>query len=728
MHMNKDYFGWINFYMELADKLLPYENDRTTLIEKVKTVYANINMRLPKLEKDDNIVDIDPFTIFGLFNKGITDANRTKILRGFAKEFEVNATVPESFSGIPVLMAMSATFYYFIDKRQDSDIENLWRVFKTALAYEKEHSEQNKQNFIEAYDTAMQQKGVKWNLTMGLYWIRPYEFMNLDSRNRWFICEYENLPEAYLSSIGDLDEVPSGEEYLSIVDVSRQLLVQNNLRYKNFPELSYYAWTVSEQVNEENRIAEKTGTRDKGGEAIGDKDIHTVHYWVYSPGYGSVMWEKFYEDGIMAIAREYIGDLSQYESRTEMQKAMQEYAANNPDPEVKATSYQNASLETWQFVHELKPGDVIFAKGGKHSILGRGIVTSEYIYDENYSDEYRNIRKVNWTHKGEWPHPGAAITKVLTDMTDYTDYVKKLNALFEDEETGEVEEAVIEYPIYTAEDFLSEVYMSEKDYTVLSNLLKNKMNIILKGAPGVGKTFAAKRLAYSIMGVKDPNRVMMVQFHQSYSYEDFIMGFRPAGSGFELKKGPFYNFCKTAEQDLENDYYFIIDEINRGNLSKIFGELFMLIENDKRGVSLQLLYADEKFSVPENVYIIGMMNTADRSLALLDYAFRRRFAFFEFTPAFETKGFREYRQSRQNPKFDNLIAAVQKLNNAIENDESLGSGFRIGHSYFCTKNEIDDMWLESVINYELLPLLQEYWFDEPNKVRDWEYTLREAIK
>ncbi len=155
----------------------------------------------------------------------------------------------------------------------------------------------------------------------------------------------------------------------------------------------------------------------------------------------------------------------------------------------------------------------------------------------------------------------------------------------------------------------------------------------------MGKTYAAKRLAYSMMGVKDIERVMMVQFHQSYSYEDFIMGFRPSSTGFELRKGVFYNFCKKAEIDSDNEYFFIIDEINRGNLSKIFGELFMLIENDKRGNALQLLYSDEKFAVPKNVYIIGMMNTADRSLAMLDYALRRRFAFFDIKPGFKTPGF-----------------------------------------------------------------------------------------
>lgn len=181
--------------------------------------------------------------------------------------------------------------------------------------------------------------------------------------------------------------------------------------------------------------------------------------------------------------------------------------------------------------------------------------------------------------------------------------------------------------------------MSEEDYNSLVSLLEHKKNIILQGAPGVGKTFAAKRLAYSIIKRKDPSLVKMVQFHQSYSYEDFVRGYRPTDKGFEIKNGPFYDFCKKAEEDSENRYFFIIDEINRGNLSKIFGELFMLIEADKRAdplknnqPSVQLLYRDpekgvEEFSIPSNLYIIGMMNTADRSLALMDFALRRRFGF-----------------------------------------------------------------------------------------------------
>ena len=458
--------------------------------------------------------------------------------------------------------------------------------------------------------------------------------------------------------------------------------------------------------------------------ALADDDAEAIRYWIYSPGDNACKWDEFFETGIMAIGWSGIGDLTEFDNKDAMKKKMKETYGDQ-------YTYKNAAHATWQFANDIKPGDIVFVKKGMHKVIGRGVVTGEYQYKPELEDEeyeYGHIRTVDWTHNGEWEHPGQAVMKTLTDITQYTEYVAKLNALFEDDTTEEAEETEIQYPCYTADDFLSEVYMSKANYETLTNLLKNKKNIIMQGAPGVGKTFAAKRLAYSMMGVKDSSRVMMVQFHQSYSYEDFIMGFRPASTGFKLKKGPFYTFCKKAEMDIENDYFFIIDEINRGNLSKIFGELFMLIESDKRGVSLQLLYSDEKFSVPSNVHIIGMMNTADRSLAMLDYALRRRFAFFEFSPAFEAEGFRYYRQEKNNKKFDNLIATIEKLNNTIENDETLGRGFRIGHSYFCTENEIDDMWLNSVVTYEIVPLLNEYWFDEPSKVRDWEYALREAIR
>lgn len=278
---------------------------------------------------------------------------------------------------------------------------------------------------------------------------------------------------------------------------------------------------------------------------------------------------------------------------------------------------------------------------------------------------------------------------------------------------------------YTKEDFLAEVFMSEEKYDKLAAVLLNKKNIILQGAPGVGKTFSAKRLAYSLIGAMNEDAIEFVQFHQNYSYEDFMMGYKPSGASFELKKGVFYRFCKKAEADPESKYFFIIDEINRGNLSKIFGELLMLIENDYRGTPAILAYNDEKFSVPENLYIIGMMNTADRSLAMIDYALRRRFSFFEMEPGFETEGFIQYQQSLNNETLNDLLAKVIELNTEIALDRSLGRGFCIGHSYFCGRNELtcSDEWMQEVADYDILPMLGEYWFDDQEKYLRWENIL-----
>ena len=663
-------------------------------------------MKLPKLEREDSIIDIDPFTVFGLFNKGITNANRIAILESFATVFNIKSKVPNNFDGIPVLNNLKATYYGFKDDRQAADIDNLWGLYESAINLAEKDDAANREIFTKWYDTVHDQLGIRWNITMGLYWIRPYEFINLDSINRGFIVDPDNMPVDFVNSVKKkLNKVPYASEYLAIKDACLHALKDSDYEYKNFPELSYRAWIVSKQVNQEkaevkgkksskaaflrwfapliqalrdlggsgtpaearakiieneqlsedeinqtrgknnvnkfenevafarnylvnagyidksvygiwtlteagksvdmtsemasdifkNVISSSPSKQGKNIDALADEDVHTVRYWLYAPGEGSCMWDEFYTLGIMAIGWGEIGNLSTFDSKDAMKIKMREVIDES-------LSYKNAAHATWQFANEMKIGDIVFVKKGMHQIIGRGVVMSDYEYDNTRDDEYKNIRQVDWTHNGEWPHPGHAVMKTLTDITSYTDYVEKLNSLFEDETEEDAEDVEKTYPPYTKEDFLSEVFMPEEEYDKLSGILRIKKNIILQGAPGVGKTFVAKRIAFSMMGVKDVERVMMVQFHQSYSYEDFIMGFRPSTDGFELKRGAFYNFCKKAEIDGDNDYFFIIDEINRGNLNKIFGELFMLIENDKRGVSLQLLYSDEKFSVPKNIY------------------------------------------------------------------------------------------------------------------------------
>ena len=180
-------FKWIEFYTEFATKLMAYKNNREDLITKIQNVYKKISIKLPKLEKTDIPFDIDPFTVFGLFNKGITDTNRKKILGGIKSEFNIEAAVPDDFNGIPVLNNLMATFYGFEGDRESDDIDNLWRVFETALKLAEGDTANSRQDFITAYNKVLGQKCIRWNITMGLYWIRPYTFINLDSRNREFL-------------------------------------------------------------------------------------------------------------------------------------------------------------------------------------------------------------------------------------------------------------------------------------------------------------------------------------------------------------------------------------------------------------------------------------------------------------------------------------------------------------------------------------------------------------
>jgi MoxR-like ATPase len=440
--------------------------------------------------------------------------------------------------------------------------------------------------------------------------------------------------------------------------------------------------------------------------------------WLFAPGAKASDWEEMHSKGIAGIGWEYLGDLREHASL----EAVREKIASHRGPN--EASPINAGLACYQFAHEMQPGDRIFAKRGKREIVGVGTVGPEYRYEPGES-WYQNVRSVEWTKKGTWRIPRDLVLKTLTDIGKYPQLVREIDQAITGEPPDPEPDDVKPYKLANAE---RELFLADTEISDLLSLVRNRKNLILQGPPGTGKSFLARRLAWLATGERGSDRLASVQFHQSYGYEDFVQGYRPSASGgFERVDGPFLRFCQQALQDQDNDYVLLIDEINRGNLSRIFGELMLLIEPDKRDAewAVQLAYSTEEdagFHVPPNLLIIGTMNTADRSLALVDYALRRRFAFFDVEPAFSGVKFEEHlvQLGVETSLQERIRDRMASLNQEIRIDPDLGPGYRVGHSYFCSaygEGSCDETWYEQVIQTEIAPLLREYWPEDEERAK-----------
>ena len=489
-----------------------------------------------------------------------------------------------------------------------------------------------------------------------------------------------------------------------------------------------------------DRNSSGASTASVRAQGVGDSNQakkHELQHWLYTPGEGAARWEEFRTAGIMALNWDRVGDLASFPDKESLLDALYTHYGDWGGRPRKAAD------SVWDYIHAMKPGDIVYVRRSFNEIVGRGVVRSDYRYDEDRSS-FRAVRDVEWTHVGSWPleqRIGRLMLQRLTENTKYTpDQLNALIGIEDSHSSASVDERRGNNDLdeadehYTSADFLDEVFLRPEDVEQMLGLLRRKKNLILQGAPGTGKTFAAKRLAYALMGQTDDSRVEVVQFHQSTAYEDVVVGLRPtAEGGFAAAEGVFARFCRRAAADPGRDYVFIIDEINRANISKAFGELLMLIEAEHRGEALRLPVSGELLSVPKRLHIIGMMNTADRGLALIDYALRRRFAFFEMRPALDHPGFLRHVEAVGSARLEALVDVVRRLNQRIAEDEALGLGFQIGHSYLCLpaadpENPAGtDADVTSVVRYELEPLVREYWFDNPTAMDESIHELESVL-
>jgi len=695
-------FTWIPLYKEIATRVLEFESRQSellTLLGQLRDDGLKV-ISLTDRDADGNefpLAEIDPFTFFTAFNRTITPTNRRAILERIKIAWQLSSPLPDDFDGIPTANNQNSWAFSFQRDRASDDVSTLWRAAKEGFT--KTWRDYDRTLFQTSLD-------VRFNglarFSMSLFWMNPMGFMPCDGNTR------EYFRHRGLALAGN-----SAEDYFAWME---QVVATAG---SNFPQISFETYAANQEADDAKDDDEPKLNADR-------------RIWVFAPGKDADQWGKMFAEGVMAIGWNELGDLREYSEQEEIAEQLKQWRQTQLGPTKSAAEPTNDSLACWEFVSAIEPGDVVVAKQGNRKVVGYGVVTGEYSYDVEASP-FTHRRSMKWQGSGDWTLPDEFkpfTNKTLTELRD-RDRVRAL------EEVLGV--SLLELPVttvskpdpssktpFTKADALDGLFMGEAQFEEIIARLTRKKAVILQGPPGVGKTFVARRLAFAMMGQKDESRVAMVQFHPSYGYEDFVQGYRPTErGGLERRDGTFLRFARRAYVDWQahqNDarhWFFIIDEINRGNLAKIFGELLMLIEADKRGAdhAIPLTYSQhngEQFFVPPNLHLIGTMNTADRSLAMVDYALRRRFAFVTLEPAIESPRFFDW--LTQHGASEILVKRLQhhitQLNEQIRKERDLGNGFCIGHSFFCSmsgqKPMLDDEWFDDIVHGEIKPLLEEY--------------------
>lgn len=684
-------FVWTDFYSEFATSLMKYAPDRTKLIEMIKEIYTNAKMKLPTLERDNNIVDIDPFTIFALFNKGITNENRYAILTQVKDLFKISADVPNDFDGIPVANNMSATFYHFNGDREENDIENLWNLFRYAIIYADQQT--NEAEFINAFNKVVSQKGVSWNITMGLYWIRPYTYINLDARNRKLLENNQSRFKPDMDIMKTLKRMVSAEKYLILMKKTKEIMSE----YNSFPELSFDAWKKS---TDDHYSFFNNNNKSFNAEI----SKNTILYG--PPGTG-----KTYQTVVYAVAiieNKSLADVKA-ESYTDV---LARYNAYKENGQIEFTTFHQ-SYGYEEFIEGIKPvmdnadesaTDIRYSiEDGLFKAFcnkAGSPVIKQQKFDVGLNNE-PTIWKVSLEGTGNNPtrrecldnnhirigydHCGEDASQII-DTQEYGHSV--LNRFMNEMTVGDI---VISCYTASTIDAIG-VVTGECEWHPEYDSFKRLRTV----------KWLVKDIREDIVRINNGKRLSNPAVHRvNISLNDIM--------DIVKKFAP-----NTIETEKKSNFVFIIDEINRGNISKIFGELITLIEPSKRlgqkeGLKVRLPYSHQSFGVPDNVYIIGTMNTADRSIAAIDTALRRRFSFKEMMPdANVLNGI-----SVQGVSIPEMFTRMNKRISVLYDREHT-----IGHAYFTSlKDNPTIEQLAEIFENAIVPLLQEYFYEDYEKIR-----------
>lgn len=705
--------GWAPFYAELARKIAPFRKRQAELIAFLDELRKAGTKVVPLNDRDATgavfmFREIDPFTFFASFTRGIKLEHRLAALRAAKERFAVAASLPQNFDGIPLANNQRTWFVAYARDRKPDDVERLWDVFERALGPDP----LNDPEFATAFDRALDVKGVNTNLTMGLFWIRADTFASLDSTMR-----------AY----AEIKLPPSGLSFAAYRSINEALKAKATT---GLIALSEAAWVAAQQSSEAsaaqpNSVPSATASSPSSPAVPADADRD---YWFVTSEWEdrtpADQLERFLTEGVW---QNYFDD-----GFTDLVKAMKV----GDRIYVRTQTFPRAGL----------PFDARGRKVSCMRVRAAGTVlknagdgkTVEVEWDDGFEPrDWYFFNKNHWVWRLARNGPLGPFASRLIDFCERG--VPQDLAYFSEMWFGsnpgvpelreERQEAALSYGVG---DVLEDgVFMSEAEVRAALERLLRKKNLILQGAPGVGKSFVARKLAYALMGSRADDRIVAVQFHPSYAYEDFVRGYRPAGASgaFELRDGPLLRLCARAARDAEHKYVLLVDEINRGNLGQILGEMLLLLEADKRGAAHAVtpLYPrgeTDTLSVPPNLYVIGTMNIADRSLAVVDFALRRRFAFVSLEPRFGDPRFRKWLEARRMPPslVDRIVGRIEELNAEIAADTRLGPAFRVGHSFFCPSGSDDFSglgtdWYEAVVKTEIAPLLEEYWYDDAERAR-----------